>query len=62
MATGTGDDVVVNRDEVVTLCLAALDAVGARRRVGELLTDRRRRRPPGRSRCAAGRPAIRAMS
>ena len=38
MATGI-DAVVVNRDEVVTLCLAALDSVGARWRVGELLTD-----------------------
>ena len=39
MATGTDDAVVVHRDEVVALCLAALDAVGARRRVAELLTD-----------------------
>ena len=39
MATGTDDSVVVHRDEVVSLCLAALDAVGARRRVAELLTD-----------------------
>ena len=34
------DDVVaVNRHEVAALCLAALDAVGARRRVAELLTE-----------------------
>ena len=39
MATGTDDAVVVHRDEVASLCLAALDAVGARRRVAELLTD-----------------------
>jgi len=39
VTTGTDDSVVVHRDEVVSLCLAALDAVGARRRVAELLTD-----------------------
>ena len=33
------DGVAVNRHEVVALCLAALDAVGADRRVAELLTE-----------------------
>ncbi len=37
--TAPGDVVAVDRDEVVALCLAALDAVGARRRVAELLTE-----------------------
>jgi LDH2 family malate/lactate/ureidoglycolate dehydrogenase len=41
VATGTGpaDIVAVNRHEVVALCLAALDAAGAGRRVAELLTE-----------------------
>lgn len=41
MATGaeSGDVVAVDRDEVAALCLAALDAAGASRRVAELLTD-----------------------
>jgi (2R)-3-sulfolactate dehydrogenase (NADP+) len=41
VSTGTGpaDVVAVNRHEVVALCLAALDAVGADRRVAELLTE-----------------------
>jgi len=41
VATGDGpaDVVAVNRHEVVALCLAALDAVGARRPVAELLTE-----------------------
>jgi (2R)-3-sulfolactate dehydrogenase (NADP+) len=38
-ATEPDDDVVLNRHEVVALCLAALEAVGARRRVAELLTE-----------------------
>ena len=39
MTTGTDASSSCNRHEVVALCLAALDAVGARRRVAELLTD-----------------------
>ncbi len=37
--TADTDLVAVNRHEVVALCLAALDAVGADRRVAELLTE-----------------------
>ena len=37
--TDQGDVVAVNRHEVVGLCLAALDSVGADRRVAELLVD-----------------------
>ena len=37
--TADPDVVAVNRHEVVALCLAALDAVGADRRVAELLTE-----------------------
>jgi (2R)-3-sulfolactate dehydrogenase (NADP+) len=37
--TADPDVVSVNRHEVVALCLAALDAVGADRRVAELLTE-----------------------
>lgn len=37
--TEPGDVVAVNRHEVVALCLAALDAVGADRRAAELLVE-----------------------
>ena len=41
VATGAepGDIVAVNRHEVLALCLAALNAAGAGRRVAELLTE-----------------------
>lgn len=37
--TPPGDDIAVDRHEAVALCLAALDAAGAARRVAELLTE-----------------------